>query len=80
MDGTAKANSDYLPFDKVLTFSPNQAQIKYDITFVKDVITEPDESLRIDVTSSDQRVNIMCPRIDLNIMNDDSKSHANNNS
>lgn len=71
VDGTAKSSEDFVPVDTVLTFSPNQTHLNYDVMFVNDAIMEPDEVFYIDVTTSDRRVNIKCPRIDFNIINDD---------
>ena len=71
--GTAKPGSDFIPIDKTLTFARDQSRIEVNVTFVGDLIVEPDESFRIDVTSSDNRVNIMCTDIDFTIKNDDSK-------
>ncbi|KAK3726619.1 hypothetical protein QZH41_010952 [Actinostola sp. cb2023] len=69
--GTAHSGSDFLPIDKVLTFVSGQTRIKQNVTFVKDLKVEPDEGFRLEVKSSDNRVNVLCPKIDFVIRNDD---------
>ncbi|KAK3721661.1 hypothetical protein QZH41_003683 [Actinostola sp. cb2023] len=71
--GTAQSGSDFLPIDKVLTFVSGQTRIEQNVTVVKDNNVEQDESFRLEVTSSDNRVNVLCPKIDFVIRNDDSK-------
>ena len=71
--GTAKPGSDFIPIDKTLTFARDQSRIEVNVTFVGDLIVEPDESFRLEVTSSDNRVNVICTNIDFTIKNDDSK-------
>ncbi|XP_031563990.1 uncharacterized protein LOC116299471 [Actinia tenebrosa] len=80
IDGTAQSGKDYIAIDKTLTFAPYQTSLTENVVLVNDNVLEPDETFSLSVTSSDDRVHIICPGTEFTIIDDDTFIRCGNQS
>ena len=76
IDGTAEAESDYIPYKETLVFEPGETSKSIEIKIVDDNEWEPDEVFFVKLGTVDPEENCVIGRraiTQVTILNDDSK-------
>lgn len=71
-DGTATANSDYIPVSGEITFQPGETVKSFTVAILGDVVFEPDETFNIVITGADNATFSATPAT-CTILNDDAQ-------
>jgi uncharacterized repeat protein (TIGR01451 family) len=71
-DGTATANSDYLPANAEITFQPGEIVKTFTVAIIGDVVFEPDETFKVIITGADNATFSTSPAT-CTIVNDDAQ-------
>jgi uncharacterized repeat protein (TIGR01451 family) len=71
-DGTATANSDYIPVNSSITFQPGETLKTFTVAIIGDTVYEPDETFKVVITGADNATFSTTPAT-CTIVNDDAQ-------